>query len=81
MCALHIPGAYFAIDCLLNVECTCILEQVWKITNILFPSLFFNPPTIQINKCTPENEETEIFVLITITLLLPDSDFQKKPEK
>jgi len=43
--------------------------------------LFFNPPTIKINKCTPENEETEIFVLITITLLLPDSDFQKKPEK
>jgi len=79
MCALHIPGAYFAIDCLLNVECTCILEQVWEITIISILSLFFNLPTI--NKCTHENEETEIYGLITITLLLPDSDFQKKPKK
>jgi len=23
MCVLHLPGAYFAIDYLLNVECIC----------------------------------------------------------
>jgi len=63
MCALHIPGAYFAIDCLLNVECICILEQVWKITNIFIFMIVFQTAY----HSDEEIEETETFVLITIS--------------
>jgi len=49
MCVLHIPGAYFAIDYLLNVECICFLEQT-----IYFHDCFSNRLPF-----TSEIEETE----------------------
>jgi len=36
MRALHKPGAYFDIDCLLNVECTSVENQEHFISVIVF---------------------------------------------